>query len=63
MKSKSYTKDLKEEVYTIKYYDFHSAKLAIIKFIEGWYNRERIHGSIGYITTQMKKDLCTNILQ
>lgn len=47
----------KEEVYTIKYYDFHSAKLAMFKFIEGWYNRERIHGLIGYITPQIEEDL------
>lgn len=47
----------KEEVNTVKYYDFDSAKLAMFKFIESWYNRKRIHGSIGYITPQMKEDL------
>jgi transposase InsO family protein len=47
----------KEEVNRVKYYDFGSAKLSIFKFIESWYNRKRIHGSIGYITPQMKEDL------
>lgn len=47
----------KEEVNNVRYYDFDSAKLAMFKFIEGWYNRKRIHGSIGYITPQMKEDL------
>ncbi len=47
----------KEEVNTVQYYDFDSANLAIFKFIESWYNRKRIHGSIGYITPQMKEDL------
>lgn len=47
----------KEEVNTVKYYDFDSAKLAIFKFIESWYNRKRIHGSIGYLTPQAKEDL------
>ncbi|OZI12991.1 hypothetical protein CEW92_03840 [Bacillaceae bacterium SAS-127] len=24
--------------------------MALLKYIEGWYNRKRIHGSIGYLT-------------
>lgn len=47
----------KEEVNTVKYYDFDSANLAMFKFIESLYNRKGIHGSIGYITPQMKEDL------
>lgn len=47
----------KEEINHFRYYDFHSAKLAIFKFIESWYNRKRIHGSIGYLTPQMKENL------
>lgn len=47
----------KERVNRVKYYDYKSAKLDLFTFIESWYNRKRIHGSIGYITPQMKEDL------
>jgi len=40
----------KEEVYRVKYYDFESAKMRLFEYIEGWYNRKRIHGSIGFIS-------------
>lgn len=40
----------KEEVYRVTYYDFNALKLAIFEYIESWYNRRRIHGSIGYIS-------------
>lgn len=42
----------KEEVNHVKYLDFNSAKVELFKYIEGWYNRKRIHGSIGYLTPQ-----------
>jgi transposase InsO family protein len=42
----------KEEVNHVTYLDFHSAKVELFKYIEGWYNRKRIHGSIGYQTPQ-----------
>src|SRR5699024_3816207 len=32
-----------EEVNHIQYYDFNSANIALFKYIEGWYNRKRIH--------------------
>ena len=38
----------KEEVNLKKYYTFDEARIAIFKFIEGWYNRKRIHSAIGY---------------
>lgn len=38
----------KEEVNLKEYETFEEAKLAIFEFIEGWYNRKRIHSSIGY---------------
>ena len=38
----------KEEVNLHEYETFEEAKLAIFEFIEGWYNRKRIHSSIGY---------------
>ncbi|GKU24326.1 transposase [Clostridium folliculivorans] len=47
----------KERVNRVKYYDYESAKLDLFIFIESWYNRKRIHGSIGYITPQMKENL------
>ena len=47
----------KEETNHVIYYDYDSAKLELFKYIEGWYNRERIHGSIGYTTPQKKEDL------
>lgn len=46
----------KERVNHIKYYDYETAQIDIFEFIEAWYNRKRIHGSIGYITPQMKED-------
>lgn len=47
----------KEQVNNVRYYDYDSAKLDLFIFIESWYNRKRIHSSIGYITPQMKEDL------
>ncbi|SMB85204.1 Transposase InsO and inactivated derivatives [Desulfonispora thiosulfatigenes DSM 11270] len=40
----------KEEVYQKTYLSFEQAKLALFEYIEGWYNRNRIHGSIGFMT-------------
>lgn len=45
----------KERVNHIKYYAYEAVKIDLFEFIEVWYNRERIHGSIGYITPQMKE--------
>lgn len=47
----------KEEVHHVKYIDYHSAKLALFQYIEGWYNRKRIHGQLGYRTPQEVEDL------
>ena len=46
----------KEEVNLSKYTDFKYAKLVIFEYIESWYNRKRIHSSIGYITPQLCED-------
>lgn len=46
----------KEEVNLVKYFDFDAARLAIFEYIESWYNRERIHSGIGYITPQQCED-------
>jgi putative transposase len=40
----------KEEIYTTTYKTYEEANLAIFKYIEGWYNRKRIHSSINYMT-------------
>ena len=38
----------KEEVNLKEYETFEEAKMAIFEFIEGWYNRKRIHSAIDY---------------
>lgn len=50
----------KEEVHLVKYFDYDTARLAIFEYIESWYNRKRIHSSIGYITPQKCEDLAKN---
>jgi putative transposase len=47
----------KEEVNHVTYLDYSSAKLALFQYIEGWYNRKRIHGSLGYKTPQAVEDM------
>jgi len=51
----------KEEVHLVKYFDYDAARLAIFEYIEAWYNRKRIHGSIGYISPQKCEDLARKI--
>ncbi len=51
----------KEEVYTKVYYDFEEAQKAIFEYIESWYNRKRIHGSLNYMTPQEKEDEFSNV--
>ncbi|MFA8440102.1 hypothetical protein [Pueribacillus sp. YX66] len=36
-----------------------SNHFTLFQYIEGWYNRKRIHGSIGYKTPQEVEDLYT----
>jgi transposase InsO family protein len=47
----------KEEVYQTKYYSFPQAKIALFKYIEGFYNRRRIHSSINYLTPEKAEKL------
>ena len=42
----------KEEIYKNTYRTFEEANIAIFKYIEGWYNRKRIHYSINYMTPE-----------
>ena len=44
----------KEEVNVNNYKTFNEAKLAIFEFIEAWYNNQRIHSTLGYITPNQK---------
>lgn len=46
----------KGEIYLHTYRDFKEARRAIFEYIEGWYNRKRIHSAIGYMTPQQKED-------
>ena len=48
----------KEEVNVNNYETFEEAKLAIFEFIESWYNNQRIHSSLGYITPNKKYNNC-----
>ncbi|CAI8842844.1 hypothetical protein KOY_04123 [Bacillus cereus VDM021] len=51
----------KEEVYGTQYVTFEQANLALFQYIEGFYNRKRIHSSIGYKTPQAIEDLAKNV--
>ena len=51
----------KEEINRNKYYDFKTAGKAIFEYIESWYNRKRIHGSINYMTPQEFEDAANAI--
>ena len=42
----------KEEVNLKSYLDYDEARLAIFKFIESWYNRVRIHSTLGYVSPE-----------
>ncbi|EAE1273826.1 hypothetical protein Y229_14895 [Listeria monocytogenes] len=42
----------KEEVYVTTYPDFEEANRALLSYMEGFYNHNRIHSSTNYITPQ-----------
>ena len=42
----------KEYVYRRIFQDFEEAKISIFQWIEGVYNRKRIHSSLGFLTPQ-----------
>lgn len=48
----------KEEVYLTHYESFEIGRISLFQFIEGWYNRKRIHGSIGYHTPDEYEQMC-----
>ncbi|RSU11131.1 hypothetical protein CBF27_08490 [Vagococcus acidifermentans] len=51
----------KEEVYQNQYQSFEQAKLALFQYIEGFYNRTRIHSSINYLTPQEMETPCQQV--
>jgi transposase len=50
----------KEEIYLNNYLDFEHAKLKIFDYIEGFYNRNRIHSSIDFLTPIQFENLLLN---
>lgn len=46
----------KEGIHLHTYQNSREARRAIFEYIEGWYNRKRIHSAIGYITPRQKED-------
>lgn len=50
----------KEEIYTTTYKTYEEANLAIFKYIEGWYNRKRLHSAINYITPEQCELIARN---
>lgn len=49
--AESFFKTLKTElVYHCKYNTHYEAELSVFEYIEIWYNRKRIHSSLGYLT-------------
>ena len=51
----------KEEIYRNTYRTFEEANMAIFKYIEGWYNRKRIHSSINCITSNQCELLARSV--
>lgn len=46
----------KEEIHHTTYHDFDEARRALFQYIEGWYNRVRIHSCLDYLTPQEAED-------
>jgi transposase InsO family protein len=51
----------KEEVYHTTYQTFEDGRLALFEYIESWYNRNRIHSSINYMTPQEAEDYAKSV--
>jgi transposase InsO family protein len=46
----SFFATLKAECVTAQFVSREEARMAIFQFIEGWYNRQRLHSSLGYLS-------------
>lgn len=59
--AESFFKTLKAEIgQQIKFTSRKKTKIILFEFIEIWYNRQRIHSSIGYRTPQEMEQILTN---
>lgn len=52
----------KEEIYRNTYRNFEEANLSIFKYIEGWYNRKRLHSAINYMTPEQRELIARSIV-
>ena len=53
----SFFATLKGELVDARQYDYPTrgaAKADVFQYIEGWYNRRRLHSGIGYLTPEQK---------
>jgi transposase InsO family protein len=58
----SFFKTLKSDlVYGNKFQTIKEAKTAVFEYIEIWYNRKRLHSSLGYRTPQEMETYLLNI--
>ena len=48
----------KECVYLNTFIDYKHASIVLFQYIEGFYNRKRIHSSINYMTPDEYENLC-----
>ncbi len=47
----SFFSTLKHElIYRYRFVDHDAARAAIFRYIEGWYNRKRLHSTLGYVS-------------
>ena len=51
----------KEEIYRNTYRTFEEANIAIFKYIEGFYNKKRLHSSINYMTPEQCELLARSV--
>ena len=51
----------KEEIYLNTYKDFEETKIAIFRYIEGWYNNKRLLSTINYRTPNEVELLAKNV--
>ena len=49
--------------YVNRYKSFKEVKIRLFEYIEHFYNRKRIHSSIGYMTPQEKEDEALRLLE
>jgi len=48
----------KECVYRNTFIDYKHAQVVLFQYIEGFYNRKRIHSSINYMTPDKYEQIC-----